>query len=72
MPTYIADIGPRVIRVRRIDQDHDRLVDTIPLPAAVDLRSMLLDAGWRPTGRKARGGWGSIFVAPAEDRPLPS
>jgi hypothetical protein len=70
---YIARLSPADdIRIYRVDHDVDALVVTIPLPAGSNLRSTLLDAGWQPTGRRARGGWGAIFVTPAEDRPHPT
>lgn len=72
MRPYVARIQPNYVRVFRIDEDRARLVDTIPLPTGVSLRRTLVNGGWRPTGRKARGGWGAIFVTPAEDRPHPT
>lgn len=56
MPIYVAQVEPcGPIRVHRVDDDREVLRDTIPLPAGASLRQTLLDAGWRPTGRKARG-----------------
>ena len=73
MTVYVAEVerdGP--IRIYRVDGPRDVLTASIPLPTGAGLRSTLLDAGWRPTGRRARGGWGAIFVTPAEDRPHPT
>jgi hypothetical protein len=55
MPAYLARIEPHeLVGIYRLDPDRERLAATIPLPAGANLRSTLLDAGWRPTGR--RGG----------------
>lgn len=74
MAVYIARrVETNHVRVWRIDDDgRERLVDTIPLPAAAGLRQTLVDAGWQPTGRTARGGLGAILVAPADDRSHPT
>lgn len=67
MPIYLARVEPSgPIRVYRVDDDRETPRETIPLPAGANVRQTLLDAGWRPTGRKARGGWGAVFVTPAE------
>lgn len=73
MPIYLARVEPSgPIRVYRVVGNREVLRDSIPLATGAGLRQTLRAAGWQPTGRKARGGWGAVFVTPVEDGTHPT
>lgn len=66
---YVARVHrDGTIRIYCDDQDRPVAVVTMP-PGGVSLRTVLAEAGWQPTGRRApSGGWGSIYVEPIAHR----
>jgi hypothetical protein len=66
---YVARVHhDETIRIYRDDEDRPVAV-VMMSPGGVSLRTVLAEAGWRPTGRRARsGGWGAIYAERIEHR----
>jgi hypothetical protein len=65
---YLAQIRPGRVEIYR---DDSLRVDAFDVPFGGLLRPVLLEHGWRPTGRRVTGrGWGVILVEPVPDRTL--
>jgi len=59
---YLAQVRPGRVEVYR---DDSARVDAFDVPLGKSLRRVLVEHGWRPTGRRAAGGgWAAIIVEP--------
>jgi hypothetical protein len=59
---YLAQVRPGRVEIYR---DDSARVDAFDVPPGRSLRSVLVEHGWQPTGRRATGGgWAAILVEP--------